>query len=61
MGIPAYNNSCPRSSQMEVMKEAGFRMRPSSLAHEKSIGTVGGGTSSRGMMTPFDTKPSNTF
>lgn len=30
IGTPAYNSSSPRSSQMEVMKDAGFRISPNS-------------------------------
>ena len=30
IGIPAYNSSCPRSSQILVIKDAGFLINPSS-------------------------------
>lgn len=30
IGIPAYNNSCPLSSQILVINDAGFRINPSS-------------------------------
>ena len=32
IGTPAYNNSCPLSSQIDVMKEAGLRINPNSRA-----------------------------
>uniref|UniRef100_A0A915L7N1 Uncharacterized protein n=1 Tax=Romanomermis culicivorax TaxID=13658 RepID=A0A915L7N1_ROMCU len=31
MGIPAYNNSLPRSSQIDVINDAGLRIKPNSL------------------------------
>lgn len=37
IGIPAYNNSCPRSSQIEVMNEAGLRIKPTMRKEKENI------------------------
>ena len=35
IGTPAYNNSCPLSSHIDVINDAGLRIRPSSCSGKK--------------------------